>query len=239
MAGRISYLGGITRSGLLLDLDAAKLDSYPKAGNTWFDISGNQVNGTLTNSPTFNSGNYGHFKFDGTNQYINLGATNLGILAGSNQITLESWVYPTVFASYRGIISRVGSSGPFGGWMINLNADSGNKFDLAINLNGVWQTWVTLGGTFPSPLTTNTWYNVCGTYDGSGMSMYINGSLISTKSVSGTIQYAVSMSNLGVGYNGAGTYFPGLISVARVYNKSLSSVEVLQNYNALKGRYGL
>ena len=54
MAGRISYLGGIVRNGLVLDLDAAKLDSYPKFGTTWRDITFNQNNGTLVNGPTFN-----------------------------------------------------------------------------------------------------------------------------------------------------------------------------------------
>ena len=49
MSGRVSYLGGIVKDGLVLDLDAGKLDSYNRLGTTWNDISGNRNNGTLTN----------------------------------------------------------------------------------------------------------------------------------------------------------------------------------------------
>jgi hypothetical protein len=59
MAGRIGYYGGVVKDGLVLDLDAAKLDSYPRTGTSWKDISGNQNNGTLINGPTFDSGNGG------------------------------------------------------------------------------------------------------------------------------------------------------------------------------------
>ena len=60
MAGRIAYYGGIVKDGLILDLDAAKRDSYPSSGTVWNDISGFQNNGTLINGPTFNSSNSGN-----------------------------------------------------------------------------------------------------------------------------------------------------------------------------------
>jgi hypothetical protein len=70
MAGRIAYYGVIVSNCLVLSLDAAKRDSYPGTGTTWNDISGNRNNGTLTNGPTFNSGNGGSIVFDGTNDYV-------------------------------------------------------------------------------------------------------------------------------------------------------------------------
>ena len=51
MAGRIAYYGNIVKDGLVLDLDAAKRDSYPGSGTTWFDIGGLQCDGTLENGP--------------------------------------------------------------------------------------------------------------------------------------------------------------------------------------------
>jgi len=230
----------IVTNGLVLNLDAANRKSYPGSGTTWTDLSGNSNTGTLTNGPTFSRDGGGSVVFNGSNQYIDCGNTNLGINAGSTQITLEAWVYPTSFASYRGIISRVGGVSPFGGWMLNLNADIGNKFDFAMNISGAWRTWVTYGGTFPTPLTTNTWYHLVGTYNGSVMALYLNGILINQFNSVGTIQYAGSLSNLGVGYNGGGpSYFPGRIATAKIYNKALSASEVLQNYNALKSRFNL
>jgi hypothetical protein len=53
MATNYNYFGGIVTNGLVLDLDAAKLASYPGTGTAWYDISGNNNNGTLTNGPTF------------------------------------------------------------------------------------------------------------------------------------------------------------------------------------------
>ena len=57
MSGRISYYGNIVKDGLVLCLDAAKKDSYPRSGTLWNDISGGQRNGTLINGPTFNPNN--------------------------------------------------------------------------------------------------------------------------------------------------------------------------------------
>ena len=56
--------GQISTLGLVLNLDAADRNSYPGSGTTWYDLSGNGNNGTLTNGPTFTSP--GYFSFDGT-----------------------------------------------------------------------------------------------------------------------------------------------------------------------------
>ena len=53
MATRYNYTGQLITDGLVLNLDAAKRDSYPGSGTTWYDISGNGNNGTLTNGPTY------------------------------------------------------------------------------------------------------------------------------------------------------------------------------------------
>jgi hypothetical protein len=224
----------IVTDGLVLYLDAGNTKSYPGTGVTWSGLSKSNNNGTLILSPTFDSSNGGSIVFNGSNQYIDCGNTNLGINAGSTQITLETWVYPTSFISFRGLISRVGGTSPFGGWMIYMTSSS--KFGFAVNISGVWTT---MDGPL-SPLSTNNWYHVCGTYNGTTMNLYINGLLASTTNSSGTIQYTGSLSNLGIGYNGAGSsFFPGRIAIAKIYSKSLSSQEVLQNYNATKSRFGL
>ena len=90
MAGRIAYYGNIVKDGLVLDLDAAKKDSYPGTGTAWNDISGNRNNGTLTNGPTFNSSNGGSIVFDGTNDYINtVTATSLGIKSAKASLIID------------------------------------------------------------------------------------------------------------------------------------------------------
>ena len=64
------YNPSIVRDSLLLYLDAANTKSYPGSGTTWYDLSGNNKNPTLTNGPTFNSDNLGSIVLDGTNDYV-------------------------------------------------------------------------------------------------------------------------------------------------------------------------
>ena len=59
----------IVTDGLVLDLNASNLSSYPESGSNWYDLSGNGNDGTLANGPTFNSN--GYITFDGSDDYIN------------------------------------------------------------------------------------------------------------------------------------------------------------------------
>jgi hypothetical protein len=61
----------IVTDGLVLNLDAGFVGSYPTTASTWYDISGNDKNSTLTNGPTFNSANSGSIVFDGVDDYVN------------------------------------------------------------------------------------------------------------------------------------------------------------------------
>ena len=111
MAGRISYLGGIVTQGLVLDLDAAKRDSYVGVGTAWNDISGNGNNGTLTNGPTFNSNNGGSIVFDGVDDYVTfLNNSTFQINAG----TVSVWFKTTNAGSgFRSIIAKQWNYGLF------------------------------------------------------------------------------------------------------------------------------
>ena len=70
----LNHSPSIVTDGLVLCLDAANPRSYPKSGTTWSDLAG-ASNGTLTNGPTFDSGNGGGIIFDGTNDFIDLGSS--------------------------------------------------------------------------------------------------------------------------------------------------------------------
>ena len=82
----------IVRDSLAFYLDAANTKSYPGSGTTWTDISGKGTNATLTNGPTFNSGNIGSIALDGTNDYLL--NSNAGVLPdGTDLFTLSIWMY--------------------------------------------------------------------------------------------------------------------------------------------------
>ena len=89
MAGRIAYYGGIVTNGLVLDLDAAKRDSYPGSGTTWNDISGNVNKGTLTNGPTFDTGSGGSLVFDGVDDYVEINLDVTSINSSKTFISLD------------------------------------------------------------------------------------------------------------------------------------------------------
>lgn len=247
MAGRIAYYGNIVKDGLVLDLDAAKKDSYPGSGTVWSDISGNGNIGTLTNGPTFNNVNGGSIVFDGSNDYVNFGQI-LEFATGS--FSLSVWMK----TSYNGsavqtIIGREKMTDPYQGYQLGFNTVTGT----APNTGKIGFNIVASPGSGVQPIriqTSNTyndgnWKNVVATYDGSknvtGMLIYINGSLVSTTTSDSTITATLTNNaNFEIGArDGIQQPFNGSVAYTSVYSRTLTANEVLQNYNALKGRFGL
>ena len=224
MAGRISYLGGIVTQGLVLDLDAAKRDSYVGTGTAWNDISGNRNNGTLINGPTFNPGNGGSIVFDGTNDTVTTTSFNV------DYITIHTWVKFNNFTNYNEIVGK---------WR---DSDTNYSYTLLSNItNGAIRFWINTstntavvnnGGT----MLTGIWNCISSTFNGTTSSIYLNGTLIQSVSVSGIIKNSDVVVNIG---NRISNNYPmnGNIAQTLIYNRALSSTEILQNYNATKGRY--
>ena len=226
MAGRISYLGGIVRNGLVLDLDAAKLDSYPKFGTTWRDITFNQNNGSLINGPTFNSLNGGSIVFDGTNDYTDI--TNIPF--GTNPFSINLWFKMDGLQSINNALISVNALGTTNNWQLSF-----------INSNELRFFYKGSGGTDAFSLSytfiSNVWTNVCITKDSNNdIRSYVNASQTATVNYAGNYNHT-EIIRLGINRSNA-AFFDGNISVVHLYsNKGLTSTEVLQNYNAIKGRY--
>jgi hypothetical protein len=222
MAGRISYYGGIVRDGLIFDLDAAKFDSYPKTGTRWSDIVWLTSGGTLINGPTFNGDNGGSIVFDGVDDGVNLIST---ITLGNGNWTISMWAYANSFPSNFGRLISNNNSGPVS-----------NAFGMAsgkISYHSYLVSWTQqLGNT---TLNVGNWYNLIWVNTSGSMVMYVNGvadsnSFTSTTSNGGPINC--------IGKNWANS-FSGRVATTQIYNRALTQTEITQNYNALKGRYGL
>jgi hypothetical protein len=228
MAGRISYYGNIVKDGLVLDLDAAKRDSYPGTGTAWNDISGFRNNGVLTNGPTFLSASGGSIVFDGVNDYVLV--PNISI--GTKTFTIDIW--------FKMNGNQVDNAALFS---VNAVASTSNLQISFFNSNQLFYFY-NGGGTvlanainFNTTFNTNTWYNIHITKDSNNnIKSYVNG--IQTNSINYVANYNFTQ-QIRIGINRASdSYFKGNISITRLYvNKSLSATEVLQNYNATKGRY--
>lgn len=213
---------GIVSNGLMLNLDAGYLPSYPQNGTSWYDISLSGNNSVLTNGPTFNTSNGGSIVFDGSDDYVNV---NSGAsLLSSVNYTKIAWFYVTNFGTANNIISG-GNTGLHAFWLF-----ASNK--LNAGHNGFWNTVVST-----TTLSLNTWYCGAVTFNTtSGWKLYLNGTQEATSSSTTTF---TGTGDIQIGRYQTGNNYTGRIAIAQVYNRVLSGAEILQNYNAQKSRFGL
>ena len=217
-AYRFGVNNNVVTSGLVLYEDASNILSYPGTGTNWYDLSGNNNTGVLTNGPTFNS--LGYITFDGTDDTVSISDNStLNITTG---ISLEAIIYPTKSTGTQNVICKSSSSQNNG--YIYPRTDNG-WVDSIFYLNTT-TGWNTLATTWPS---LNNWHHTIATWDGSTMKIYINGQLSASLSVTGTI--TTNSNPLTIGNQpGYGEYYGGRINSNLVYNRALSATEVLQNY---------
>jgi hypothetical protein len=222
MIGILESNEKIVTNALLMHLDAAQLRSYPGTGTSWTDLSNNSNNGTLTNGPTFNSGNGGSIVLDGINDTV--GCTNNASLQ-ITQGTISVWVKSTTPGNgLRGIIVKQNNYSLFFNNSVLVTYDWGNTATRSTGINIADGNWNNVAMTF----TTNT-----GTPNNNAI-IYLNGNSVLTTTVR-LLNNTVAL-HLGSG-SPTSQYLNGSISHALVYSRALTSTEILQNYNALKTRY--
>jgi len=230
---------GIITDGLVLNLDAGFTASYPKNGTTWYDVGGSN-NGTLTNGPTFSTDGGGSIVFDGANDYVDC---NSSIVDLNSSFTFASWVKTTSNLSdnsnFRRLIGRGDNSSSFTGeWAALTYNTSGNAFAFEIDDDTVKSG---MYGTIS--LNPNTWYYVVGVINRTNtLYLYVNGVLDSTATDNTSLNVNPPYNlYLGAQRSGGNPFFilNGNLPVAQIYNRALSATEILQNYNAQKGRFGL
>jgi hypothetical protein len=217
----------IVTNGLVLNLDAGQQNSYSGSGTAWTDLSGNSNTGTLTNGPTYSSTNGGSLVFDGVDDYVLTSTINHNI--GTGNFTYSAWVYPT---------GLKGAGATLCAFMGNGNYAPTFGFDLngyPSQLGFFWSGWNGFGTT----LSLNQWYCVTMTRVGTLITGYLNANACPVTYNVGfsmdNAQYVIGRS--GVGY--APDTFKGNIAQVQIYNRALTAAEITQNFNALRGRYGI
>jgi hypothetical protein len=229
----IQYNPRIVTDGLVLALDAGNTKSYPGSGTTWTDLSGIGNTGTLTNGPTYSSANAGYIVFDGTNDYVNTGpSSNLAL--GNGNFTISSWIYPTITTLNLIASSRVVSSANTLYW--NFSIGNGQLNFQSRTSDGTQY----IASSNASAISTNQWYNVAAVRLNNVITVYVNGIAGSTTVNDGGNNLTEQYIGLGIfNYPGFVYYYSGSISNFSFYNRALSAAEVSQNFNALRGRYGI
>jgi len=219
----------IVTSGLVLYLDAALHLSYPGSGTTWYDLSGNGNNVTMQNAGniTYSSSGGGYFTLGSAAYFSKASTTNLPI--GSSPYTLSAWI-------------QLGSS-----WGLNGVILIGNGFYTtdavnAFRMNGtnvLENYWWGNDYAAGSSLTPTTqWFNCVAQWDGTNRSLWVNGVQIGTGSATG-LNVTNSLLQIGVTWSANNEYLQGNIGQALIYNRALTSEEVMQNYSVVRGRYGV
>ena len=216
----------IIASGLVLQLDAGNAASYPGTGTLWTDLSSSGNNGTLTNAPTYSIVNGGELLFNGTNQFVNCGnAASLQITTG----TIGAWIKANnTNSSYNGIVVKQYAWSLFVLNNVLVAYDWGNSATRTTGVTVGNNTWTNVAMSFTETVGTPS----------NNITIYVNGSSVLTS----TIKHSSNSTALAIG-DGAvpssNQNFGGNISQVTVYNRALSATEVTQNYDALRGRYGL
>ena len=229
VASNLGSSGPLITSGLVLNLDASNAASYPGSGTTWTDLSSSSNSGTLTNGPTYSSSNGGSIVFDGSNDIVSSFSTQI---SGTGSKTISSWIKLNT-------TSRAGIAGTRSlaewGWGFTANRSGVGTLDF----------YDTRGSSLSAAagLGTNIWYHVTVTYDDSRMvTLYVNGSQVAISSTPFAALNASSFTGV-IGNEDEYTnpfYHPfrGSIAQVAIYNRALTAVEVLENYNALRPRFG-
>jgi len=220
----------IVTDGLVLNLDAGFVGSYPTTASTWYDLSGNNNSGSLINGPTFNSANSGSIVFDGVDDLMST-SYSIEAATSANLQTFCSWVYGTTTPN-----SFFGSgANGFGQFHIILYFSNPTQLLFGESYYG--------GGQAPFDQTNvvnvspnSTWNHACivktaaSTFD-----VYFNG----TKVITGATKAATQPAPFYLGRWWLSQPCPSRTANVQIYNRALTSTEVLQNYNAQKGRFGL
>jgi len=231
----------VTSDGLVLWLDAGNTYSYTGSGTTWTDLSGSGHNGTLINGPTYNSENRGAIVFDGSNDYASFSNVSALQFLNRSPYTLECWfrlgASPSQY-TYPGLFHReTNTGGGRNGYALLLACNTPNKIFLGTERHTPGGTAYVFGAEIDTSPIVGVWKHLCGTYDGTTVSAYVDGVLDASQTHTTNITNTISSLNIGRLY--ASNPFNGRIAVSRIYNRGLSAAEVAQNFNADRGRFGI
>jgi len=216
----------IVTTGLVLNLDAGNPASYPGTGTTWTDLSGNGNNGTLAGipNPSYSATNGGSLSFPHAG-YVTLGDP-ASLRFGTGNFTIEFWL-------------RINSLAYGGNDSITFFSKG------SAVLEGFWtqqtlSTWLSGVNTFygTNNWNINTWYHITLSKVSGVYTIYRNsisyGQVTNTSNISSTgVAWWIG------GRTDGALNWDGLISIARMYNVGLTATEISQNFNALRGRYGI
>ena len=227
-----SYSPKIITDGLVLCLDAGDRKSYSGSGTTWTDRSRNGNNGTLVNGVAYNSGNGGSLVFDGSDDEVRINNNTIARIGTGNH-TITAWVNNDIVTEE----DFIGTGTSNGDVLLMIYNQAGGG---AGGFRG--HVWSSTGSSnvidSPRAIGTGNWSMLTQRVTwGGNIDLFENGVLTATQALVGSVPTS-SRTQMVIGCRSAGggsQHFDGKIANVSIYNRTLSSTEVLQNYNATKG----
>lgn len=226
----------IVTDGLLFIIDPANKESYV-SGTTFYTISENfRYPGVMYNGITFSDEGLGSFLYDGTNEHASISSANAD---NFNQLLINNfsaliWCKPSAIP---GITSRIFGLGYVAQWQLEMRGGGGTRFTINYKKN-----LINYLPTIGPNVNFNNWQQVGFVISNGVLKFFINGSFTGNEvTIIGDGNFEESYQQYSYGnYNtGMDGRYNGYLSHHAVYTKVLTSDEILQNYNALKGRFNL
>jgi hypothetical protein len=217
----------IVTDGLVFDISAGSTRSYAGSGTTAYDLVGS-TNAGLVNGVGFSTDNGGTWDFDGVDDYMATPSTS-AVAFGTGDFTIEVMTKPAAFGTYTHMVSLPLQS------TFSLKATSGSGQTGGV-IYFYSPSFTTFGSTSGWNLTLNQWNSVVLVRRSGVAYCYLNGELMGSKS---GFSNSFTSQAINIGWGWASEFEEQQIPFVRIYNTGLTDAEVLQNFNAVKNRFGL
>ena len=209
------------------------------------DLSGNGKNATLIASPSYNSAGGGNILFNGTTQYATTEASS-HFNFGTSNFTISSWIW---------IDSTAAPTRPFDSLktvtIFDCGPSNANPTSFAVGGNTVsvgtsiefYQESPVLAVNIPCSITANAWHQIVWQRSGLTFNGYLDGTSVGSAAITN-----VAIGGNNPAFIGQSKFtnptnfkneFKGYFSSLQIYNRALSAIEIRQNFNTLRGRFGL
>jgi len=246
----MATIGGsnIVTSGLILNLDAANPISYPGSGTTWFDLSGNGNDASISNGE-FVSGR-GYLQNQGnTSNFFYISIANSTSLNNAFTTTTGGWTIEEIIMTYstnypEADAGAVASNPAYSAGATGFDWNHGynnTTFAFGQSSNSVsgYEDNVVISTSVYDQLNTWRVRTMVWNRGSNTVSLYTNGEYVGGGSTPNTAGSAI--------YDGGGIDFGTLYgwkhygrrSSIKIYNRVLTNSEIQQNYNSQKSRFGL
>lgn len=227
----INYSPRIVRDGLVMYLDAANVKSYPGSGTTWTDLSGNGIAATLGTDVSYNAANKGSMLLGSLNTEGEITFSRDNFIFGSNDFSINICANPTAIES----LDTLYEMGYYTDGILFRPNGAQLEVYMGFSLTGGGQR------SYTHSRLVGRWDYYTLTRKSGIVKVYINGIQIGTdwtNTASLTLN-ATTICRIGSSSHTGSQRWNGYINNFKIYNRAITETEVKQNFEAIRGRYGI